>query len=460
MSAWSIDVKVAGHTWTVTDLDPATPGPTAPLTIRHALPEDELWPAQPLPQVATFGLVAVDAADLSDVVKGAPASLALTAAPNPDPVVFGGTVTDVEMSPARFRPDPDDHATTVDGVRVSVTAVGYLAQLWEETVTVSRNDFPGARDRLYDLFEDTPWPDGPQSPWLSGFDTNYFDNYATGANYEIDGESLGPYLAELLRLWLWDHDDTGELTRFVIAPNLDPVTRELMPGADAWRLDPVSNVTTLTPIADLEETPEGWGVVPAGGTIDTGLVDRDARFTQRKGDLVNKVVMPYYRADESKIKTTSVSNGDTPSVAHMLGNREKAWVYVFGDAEVDQIAKGIAGFYLPPAASDAWGADTVMWRMGRDEPGRLPPALGELVVLAPIPETQNPNGRSWHVGLVRSWTLTLPDETVELQLAAPQGHTTPGPGRLAWSDLPAAVTWDQLRPDHTWNDADLLQEGT
>lgn len=119
----------------------------------------------------------------------------------------------------------------------------------------------------------------------------------------------------------------------------------------------------------------------------------------------------------------------------------------------------IGAFYLPPAHADAWGVDTVVWRLDRDEPGRLPPALGSLVVIVGVPESSNPNGRTWVTGLVRSWTLTLPDDVVELQLATVRGVTTPevADNRLTWAEVPAGTpTWAQLRPDHTWDDYDLL----
>lgn len=455
---WSIDVMVAGHDWTVTDLDPATPGPTAPLSIRHALPDDQLWPAQPMPMTASLGLVTADAADLSDVVTGAPVYLGFTAPPNPTPVEFAGTVTDVEVEPARFK--PDDASPAVDGVRLTVTAIGYLAQLWEEIVVAERNDLPSALDRMWDLFASTPWPDGVASPPGWGplhLATNYFDNYATTTDYAIDGEALGPHMDALLRVWLWDHDNDGQLVRLVVAPNIDPATR-LPDATTPWRLEPVSNAATLEPIATLGDTPKGWGVVAGVGSIDAGKVDRSVRFVQRKRSNVNRVVLPYYLNSDGKQHTLSVSNGDTPTVMHTLGDVEKPILYMMDAAEVTSMGGDIARFYLPLGGADAWGVDTIVWVLHLDEPGKLPPALGQLVTLAPVPETVNPNGRGWVTGLVRGWTLNLPDATVELELATARGIVNPSDtDRLTWDELPATVTWDDLRPDHTWNDADLLR---
>lgn len=462
---WEVRLEVAGYAWDVTSLDPATPGPTSPLTMRQALPEDQLYPAQPLPKAATFGLVAPDATALSDIVRGAPVWISVTFPPNPTPVTFEGNVSDVEIEPTKFTPDPDDPATVVDGVRISVVAIGYLAQLWEEPITLTESaggDSVFMDDRLWNLFEGflpsdnaTPWP-APEGVWSSA--PNYFPGELLKA-LDVQGESLGPHLDRLLRVWLFDLANDGTLTRQIVEPIVDPVTHELGsvvgagPGKSYWQLVQVPNTVELQPIGDFADTPEGWGVVVDAGTIDAGKVERSIRFVQRNRTNVGKVVVPYLKLSDMKEHTTSADNGNRPAIQHTI----ESDLAVLNTTEETTVAKAVAAFYLPAGGADAWGVDTVTWLLHADTPGTLPPELGELVVIAPVPATQNPNGDAWATGLVRSWTLTLPDATVELELATARGIAAPGADRMTWDELPAGPTWADLRPDQTWDDLELVK---
>lgn len=497
---WSVDLAVAGHSWTVTNLDPATPGPAAPLTLRHALPDDQLWPSQPLPEVATFGIVAADAAQLGDVVEGVDVHIAFTAPPNPDPIYFDGDVSDVEVDPVTYT----DPATgdVVDGVRLSVTAVGYLAQLWEEPTTVADGagdpDYNGAVDtinRLNAMFtgEDgsapppftwpRPAPDMVPVPNPSNLPADWIWNdfpVVAMAPLNVSGEAMGPHLDAVLRVMLWATSSTGDVAdlsdpkRIIVEANVDPVTRELETPY-AWIAALVSNQVEVPAAADLEATPTGWGVVvdpdAGGAVISAGKVERDVRFVQRKRSNVNRVSVPYYDTADAKAHSLSSSTGESPTVLATLpgdggdlpATSRLPTGLVDGGSNYndtpEHAIRRVADFYLPEGLDDSWGVDTVTWRMDRDVAGRTPPALGSLVVIAGIPETQNPNGRTWFAGIVKAWGLTLPDGTVELELLTARGKSVPDPAgdRLRWSELPAGVTWAQLRPDHTWEDFDLLR---
>lgn len=498
---WTVDLAVAGNSWTVTNLDPATPGPAAPLTLRHALPDDQLWPSQPLPMVATFGLVVASAAELVDVVEGADVHIAFTAPPNPDPVYFDGDVSDVEIDPVRFRPDPDD-PTVVDGVRVSVTAIGYLAQLWEEPTTIDEgngdpdnNGTSFAFNRLNAMFTGEEaaapppftWPDEAPDmvpvPNPSNLAPSWLWNQfplTSMAPLNVAGEAMGPHIDAILRVRLWATSPTGDVAdllppkRIILEANVDPVTRALE-SPNAWKAALVSNQVPVPAAADLELTPTGWGVVvdpdAGGAVISAGRVERDIRFVQRKRANVSRVIVPYFDSLDAKVHSLSSTNGKTPTVQATLpgeGGDLPATArlptnLVDGSGEYpdtpNHAIRRVADFYLPEGHVDAWGVDTVTWRLDRDTAGRTPPALGSLVVIAGVPESQNPNGRTWVSGIVKSWTLTLPDATVELDLLPSVGKEVPDPAgdRLTWAELPAGVTWDQLRPDHTWADADLLR---
>lgn len=458
---WEVTLEVAGHSWTVTNLDPATLGPTAPLTIRHALPDDQLWPSQPLPMAATFGLVAATAAEVDDVVQGAHAWVSFTASPNPDPVTFAGTVADVEVEPATFTPAPG--AGPVAGVRVTVTAIGYLAQLMEEPITLAEDDFGSitfADDRLFNLFGASPWevPEWPDAgpEW---FDSgNFFGEHkAMMKALAVQGESMGPHLDRLLRLWLWQLTANATVQRLVVEPIIDPVTHQL--GEDRgsytayWQTRWVGGGVALPPTAELADTPDGWAVV-AAGTISAHRIDRGVRYVQRKRSNVSRVVVPYFQQSVAmKPTTTSQSNGNKPTVLATIDSD----LALASDEE--GTADTIASFYLPAGGADAWGVDTVVWELAYDEPGRTPPALGELVVIAPVPESQNPNGKGWVTGLVRSWTLTLPDASVELELVTAYGVATAETAgdRMTWAEVPATPTWDDLRATDTWADYDHLR---
>lgn len=490
MTPWQVKLVVAGHTWVVTDLDPATPGPTAPLTMRQAVPEDDLWPSQPMPKAATFGLVAETAAELADVVEGAVASIIFTAPPNPTEVTFDGNVTDVEVTPARFRPDPA--SPSVAGVRLTVTAIGYLAQLWEWPVTITEGvgeDGTGttfALNRYQTMFDNTPWASPvddprmvtgfPNSPLAPSIAWNHFPMEGM-APLNVEGEALGPHLENMLRAWLWQQENQSPPAppeRIIIEPVVDPVTRQLgqhngpfPDSVDSWQARLVGNEVAVTPVADLALTATGWGVVvdpDAGGpVIRASRVEQDIRFVQRKRANTSKVVVPYYDALDSKPHTLSSDNGKRPAVMHTLpgdgGDLPAVAINVNPGQTPNTVIRPIADFYLPQPVSDAWGVDTATWRMDRDTPGRVPPALGSIVIIAGVAETQNPNAKDWVAGLVRAWTLTLPDATVELDLAPANARMAVDPAGtpLTWDEVPAGVTWDQLRPDHTWDDYQLLR---
>lgn len=501
---WSVDLAVAGNSWTVTNLDPATPGPAAPLTLRHALPDDQLWPSQPLPMVATFGLVAATAAELADVVEGADVHIAFTAPPNPDPLYFDGDVTDVEIDPASFTPAPA--AAAVDGVRVSVTAIGYLAQLWEEPTTLTEGagdglppedpDFTGATpvlNRLDALFNGEEGADPPPFTWpqpapdmtnpAGTLSPNWIWNdfpLNSMAPLNISGEAMGPHIDAVLRVHLWATTPDGDFRnlqppkRIIIEANVDPITRALE-SPYAWQAVLVSNQVPVPAAASLELTPSGWGVVvdpdAGGAVIGAGMVEREIRFAQRKRSNVSRVAVPYFDTADAAFHSLSSTTGRQPTVLATLpgdgGDLPAVTRLPTGllDGSGDYLdtpehsIRRVADFYLPEGHADAWGVDTVTWRMDRDAAGRTPPALGSLVVIAGVPESQNPNGRTWISGIVKAWTLTLPDGTVELDLLPSLGKETPDPAgdRLTWADMPPAPTWATLRPDHTWGDYDLLK---
>lgn len=448
-----VTVEVAGLSWTVTDLDPATPGPTAPLQLRRALPEDQLWPAQPVPDAATFGLVAATAVEVGDVVEGADVHLTFEAPPNPTPVTFDGNVTDVEVTPTAYT----DPATglPVDGVRVTVTAVGYLAQLWEEPVSVDEpvtgvGTFP--EDRLFNLFDATPWPTPGYPVFANTFTTPDL------RVMKVDGEALGPHLDKLLRVWLWEAFGVPR-SRLIVVPNLDPATREL-DDTDPWQLVLVSNKAELVPTADLAATPTGFGVVPSGegeSAIPADRVQGDLKFTQRKRSNVSAVTMRYYSNADEKDHSLTVSNGSRPMVRQSVD----ADLEIVNTSQVNQEVKPVAEFYLPPAGADAWGTDAVSWQLHADTPGRLPPDLGELVTIGPLAESINPNARGWIIGLVRAWTLTVgPPVVVDLELATTNGIAEAGGPAQTWNHIPVVggPTWDQLRATDTWDDYALLRD--
>lgn len=453
-----VDVDVAGLTWSIAGpagpVDPTAPpelGPIAPLTIGHALPDDQLVPAQPQPRVATFGIAAAAWDDVAGVVAGADCHLTYTAAGGAT-VTFDGNVSDVTVTPARIR-DPETKQVT-HGVIIGVVAVGYLAQLWEESVTLAEDTWAFAEERLVDLFAETPWP-APTSPIDPG--TN--DSTPLFKAMKVEGDALGPILDRLLRLWVWKSNDdpNGPKKRTIIEAQLGP-DRKLDP-VTPWRLVAVPATQTAGRVATFDATADGWGVVvdpAAAGVIDAGRVDRGISFVQRKGTTVTKVIVPYTQDGDPSGKKRSItrSNGDTPTVRHELDS-DLHVMFVTPDRDWPERA---AEFYLPPAGADRWGVDAVTWRLYADEPGSVPPPVGSVVTFAPVPETSNPNRRSWISGLVSAWQLnvTAGRPTIDLTLRTPSLTDPDDVDALTWDQLPDGVTWDQLHPDHTWNDYALL----
>lgn len=462
---YTVDVVVAGLAWSVDGpagpVDPLAPpelGPIAPLTIRDALPDDALWPSQPQPETATFAIAAAAWSDVDQVVRGADCHLTFTAAGNPDTITFDGNVSDVQVVPTRIKVPGTG---LVDGVVVAVIAVGYLAQLWEEAIVVDETDWVGSWQRLQNLFDATPWP-MPRLIGSSGFPPDFGELGVDTphAPLEADGDALGPHLDKLLTSWLgWLlAGDPDRIVRPIVVPNLT-AGRTLDPVLP-WRFEYVDNTIPIVPVADFIETPAGWGVGfdPAGVTLDdplisAGRLDRAIAFTQQKARNVSRVVVKYLDRSgaKDKVRSVSASNGEAPAVRKEI----ETDLDLGSDPEW---AQAVADFYLPAAGADLWGVEAVVWRLYADVPGRMPPALGTLVTFAPVPESVNPNGRGWITGLIAARQLTISGgrPVVELTLQTAKGRGVASGDRLTWADLPAGVSWNELKAD-TWEDYDLLK---
>lgn len=460
---YSVTVQVDDLTWTV-DYDPAddtppapTLGPVAPLTIRESLP-DKPVPAQPDPPIATFGLAAADAADLAGVVKGADCHLVFTATGNPDPIFFDGNVSDVVLTPAKVRDGAG--GPLVAGVIAQVVAVGYLAQLFDETATVDEAVDIGAEvwsgARMAYLFGDSPWEFVAA---LAG-DWTYGDRRKPKS---FANDAIGPNLVEVFDSHpVYDFGDVGgkPLGRVVVQPVLD-VDRNLVAPPDAsWVYDLGTAPAAIAP-GVFGDAGAGYGVTfpPAAGDdplINGWHVDRSVSFVQRKGTNVTKTVVRYLAADGQKARSASRDNGVKPSTIHTIDT--DLIDAATGDVDAATLAGDIAAMYLPPANLAAWGVDEITWRLYDDVAGRKPPPLGELVVIAPLPVSQNPNGREWLTGLVAGWLLTISGgrPTVTLSLRTGGSPDSTAAGSLTVDDLPVDVTVDQLNSTHTIDDYALL----
>lgn len=474
---YSVTVKVADLTWTVdydpADDTPATPllGPVAPLTIRESLPDDKPVPAQPDPPIATFGLAAADAADLAGVVKGAECHVAFTATGNPDPIYFDGNVSDVVLTPAKVRDGAG--GPLVFGVIAQVVAVGYLAQLFDETATIDEPTDHGPYTwtslRFLDLMTDATFGSVSQTLSPAGYDWDWSDRRASKS---IAGESIGPHLVDLFDTHpIYEVGDLGGKVagRIIIQPIIDPADRSLQEYDPAqpfpqgtWLL---SLGTPPDPIAPgvFGDSGAGYGVAfPAAAGDDPLIngrhVDRAISFVQRKGTNVTKTVVRYLDADAgNKARSTSKDNGVKPTTTHTIDTDLVKLAADPGEVAAAAIANDLATLYLPPANLAAWGVDEITWRLYDDVPGRRPPKLGQLIVIAPIPASQNPNKREWLTGLVAGWMLTVaggrPTVTLELRAGSAAGSA---PGLLTVDELPDGVTVDQLHAKHTIDDYELI----
>lgn len=493
----TIGPTVAGatYTWSINKGDEATlPDVVDGLTVAWQFPDATLWPVQPEPTVATFALVAGDAADLVGIDRGTPVLIRVWAGvvidgAQHDSLRFVGRVADAEGRAVRVQ-DPAT-GNLVDGWLLSLSCSDLTADLGERTVA-GRIPFQGFNlrghvEKTFGLASLTVpnWGDG-----------------GGGTQLLIDSETQGlvepATLAEHVEALLSGYADGGAITgdaavpanhalyyaqgwrRGIVRPNLDDTTGAPFP-AQPWRIEWVSRRYGARPLIGpsgparfvnlgggvygprLEAPP---AVVDIGGipvpiedvsiVVDAGYLERQpAKWSRSKFDDPNTVTVtldtaryPEFAGAPQDAWESATASSRIAGEAVVAGQVTDSRISLVSDAQ------HVADMYVDDSANAEviWSAGGLTWRASEDPHWPVvrslfpdTPLFGEYgapVVITGIPPTQRPDGRDWYAGVPRSasWTFNRGRFAISFDLypRVPRPITDAGIG----------LTWNDLRTDH------------
>lgn len=474
------DVAIGAHGWTVRDTDPE---PTAPLAasivgdgmqLVRALPTDRPWPVTPQPARVQLTLYAASSLDLADIVLGTPVSVRWRSPRDAaTPLeVFDGLVSDVQLSPHWL------------GVQASVVAVDYRAQLAELQVTPSGvGSSEIITDRADRWMSEVGLPPLTWVPVAGEPDPRttiaYFppDVQSPNVDASVDKVSLGDSLDQLFSWWITVGYAVGAghayaamnrgVARYVAVPLFSAYDGNGLRTLTGWGFTPMFRDARIGVLPGLFADTGGgvYGIVmdphtdPAGldPIVSAGVVDFDASYYQSKGVAVPNTIVASWVTEvvpdtEYAVIKRVFSNGDVPAVV----------------AEVESLPASditalIGGFYLPEQGTTAlsWSAEEFRWALYADAPGRYVPALGQQLTIIDTLSPSNPRGLSYFSGLLSGYTLTVtrarPVVTFNLRSATGRLLSDAADPGIQWGDIPAGVTWAQLRARETWDDYKLVR---
>lgn len=455
---YTVELGLGAVTWTVGRGDPADFGPVDGLSIGWAYPEGSgLFPPQPEPVTAAFGIVAEDSTTLAaDLRIGAPVTITLTMANMT--AEFYGRVAEATAQPI----DLTIAGVPVQAILYSVSAVGYDADPAELVVG--------------------------SAPWPAEDTLARLDHIMTAAGYavmldhppgaiavpvaarDIDARSVSELLAHYTTQYPLRSTLDPEAHRAVIAGQIDGTTPvqlvEIPDHITAGRYPAKLSVS-----GTLSFTANALTGADAPMVLDAHWLDFDAKWTASKAANPNAIVVI-----GDVVGTVTTTAGLTPVVTEQLNG-----VDLTDPAD----AALVGAMYLPDATEQAtWTVDTFRLMAYLDvvdlgepdatlilSPTRVADVLTNVVVIDNIPGTQNPvpqyltGGDSYYAGMLISAQLVIRDKrvTVDFKLR-PDIPPPPAAGdgfAMSWANaatnLPA-LTWALIDSSITWADARLIRK--
>lgn len=438
---YTVQLTVGAYSWDFYQGDALPlPAPVDGLQLARKLVASDLWPPPEDLAELKFQLVAATAADLA-IDVGDPVIFRYqhshTAFPDDDE--FYGRVGEVTMAPHDL------------GVIFTVSCLDYRADLRE--LTAGKVDYPAetilARvERIFaeightvtitsvDRLVDTPSVAARTASPTSAYDliTHYLLQWPAVLEF-IAGFPRDPALMVL------DFDIDAE---------------GLFAG---WRISPVTTSPTYDPPMHLETVGGLVTAVPNTNLAGTALVGVDgatvewsSSYAMTKADTINAVtVSGQVGGAEYSI---TVTTGQVPRVSASIDGVELTTTGPYAQ---------LGAMYLPSGAGTRWVADAFTWRLeltvtaDREELGEL----RSLILVGNLDPDRNPNGDSWYVGLLESYTLTITDSrpVYDFQLRRPDFGSSEATGLIPWNDPQlTGVTWDDLNPADSWADYRLVRE--
>lgn len=384
-------ITVGDHEWTSDTRTPRDPDDSIPtggvirdgLTIDRGLPDSNLWPVAPTPASAKLEIIVSEAVELVDVEIGTPVAIeAYLPADAATPTeTFYGRVADVQAAPSPL------------GTVYTLTCVDYLGDLLEEVVwsgaRTSAFLTSGSFDSFFTGFGMTP----PAMPAL-GFPTDRRNLSPALGDRLAPLDFIDRFLASNPQSW------SGVRGRYVLAP---VITDGLLDPTTPWQLVPsYRDLPAGHPSYSDPPDPDDPAVIAAA------FVETSNAYALRKYDAVKRIDLTYTRWESSSpdpgesVRTVSSAlSGWTVATAI-----ESTLHLIVGSGAV--APADVATFYLVTETSRArYSADTLRWRLHDDEPGRYLPDLGDYCAVDGIAARWNPNGNTWLVGRLNSYTLTL-----------------------------------------------------
>lgn len=472
MTSWRLEAQVGPHTYTVDDTSTAslaavlagTPMLLDPLQlVAQVTDPDGVWPPARDSDQATVQLFAAKAADLGLAIGSTVTlDLFIPSTASGDPWwSFTGTVAEATTRPHDWTDDATNNQ--LRGVLCQVQAADRLAALRE--LYAGDYDYPAEAlvDRITRIAAD--------AGLVLTIDQLAFENpsngYNTSAVTSTDGSgpltlparqasstSLVDLLQDTLRQWPAIYPASFAATGYC---RMELAYYHLDAGLH------VSPVPSDVQVASgpLVLSPGSWRVVasPTASTyvIDGAAVDYDATFALTKGQGTTRVeVTGTFGGVDGKVVST-LPNADhivTVSMATELATKAEA--------------RALAAMYLPPSDNlGTWSPDKLTWDLelqAADLEAGLPcPQLRQLVLVAPVLATWNPNDREWLVGQVAALELAIQDGdlAVDLELSAPVFSGDGVADAIAFNDpaltAPTGPRVDQLYTRDTIDDYRLVR---
>lgn len=442
-------VTVGSHTWDHNMGDAATYGPVDGLTITRKLTDSPLWPGQVDVAECAFQLIVATADELADVEIGTPVSVDIRRPHTrgaPGPEQFSGRVADITAQPHPL------------GMLFTVNCLDYTADLRETTV----GDEPWPAEsvflRIQRIMGLVGWPLASMVP-VNG--VLYPINIPTVAARDVDAQNAYDLVQSYLSQWPMDYGPTIVPDHGYARPQIaagaggsgETVTTVTLPyafenpayGPPLMLVLDGTGKYAATPVQPGVTAPDGVELVPGDE------VDYAATYAITKNDAPRKVTVTSSAWDGQVVATL----GDPP--------------YVNAPVETELVDTGdatkLAGMYLPgyePVAR--WVADSFVWRLELADAGdQLPVSLGTVVTIGPVPEDQNPNGKTWQTGQLASVVYTVADKRpyYTFTLRRPDFATDSSGDSISWGAIGlVGKTWDNISPTDTWDDYRLVRGTT
>jgi hypothetical protein len=462
------------------------------LQVTRKLPDDGVWPCQPMPYTVSFQVGAATAAELASTIRRGQYVAYLVAQWNPDASAW----VLAEYGIARIT-DVDVEARGGYAV-ATVTAIDPTTMLGEVVLGDEVWPIEAMQNRLNRIMglvaEEAPempstWDyysssDAPAASMNTGASerrpnaataleiiTGLLESWVVGG--PVAGGGLDPRYGGYAR-YVLEAYNADALAAVIAALGLGgavPFTDMLT--VDAWRLNRHTVAPSTRPPAVLGDLGGNvWGVVmtPDGSTftLSGDEVELPARWAQRIGGVptTSVVVVPFsgYTAGDGKyiLRWSLPQANIRPRVRKRVDAQIEFGVSDDGTYQSGIDAAYQLAFLLIPDTinpTETWGTDNLVWSAAvADGYVRWPFNLGAALTVTDVDPDSHPSGTSWIHGILDAYTIRITDGLPQVTFGTrPQLRDSISSARLTLANVPAGVTLAELDPTMTLEDTRLLR---